>query len=234
MVQVIGAGFPRTGTSSMKTALERLGFGPTHHMLDILTKPGHVDRWLPAADGRPLHWPDVLRGYRSTQDWPASHFWREQASAYPQAKVVLTVRDPHRWYASMQALLTEGPGRDLPAELPGKAADFFGAMARFRPLLDHIGRATFGAAWDPGRGMPDEAVAHAAFHRHTEVVQDAIPADRLLVFDVRDGWEPLCRFLGTEAPDEPFPHLNESGAMRRVLDELIATGEFPEVFRADR
>ncbi|MEO3892707.1 sulfotransferase family protein [Nonomuraea sp. B5E05] len=211
MVKVIGAGFPRTGTSSMKAALERLGFGPVYHMFDVLTRTGHVERWLPVTDGKTLNWPEVLQGYESTQDWPASHFWREQAEAYPEAKVVLTVRDPHRWYASMQVLISEGPGRELPAELPEQAAAFFGAMARFGPVLNHIGRSAFGAGWHFNGGMPDDAVAVAAFHRHLQAVRSTIPADRLLIFDVREGWEPLCRFLGVEVPDEPFPHLNESG-----------------------
>src|SRR5881409_1359905 len=99
---VIGAGMPRTGTTSTKAALERLGFGPCYHMFEIIKNPDHVDRWLPAATGQPLDWERVLRGYRATQDWPASHFWREQAAAYPEAKVVLTVRDPHSWFISFR------------------------------------------------------------------------------------------------------------------------------------
>ncbi|MEV4897563.1 sulfotransferase family protein, partial [Nonomuraea sp. NPDC055795] len=144
MLNVIGAGFPRTGTSSMKAALERLGFGPCYHMFEILTHPGHVDRWLPAAEGRALDWDHVLKGYRSAMDWPASHFWREQAEAYPDAKVVLTVRDPVRWRTSMQALISNAPKMLAATGLPPAAEEVLGGMRRLNPVLDMIGRAAFG------------------------------------------------------------------------------------------
>ncbi|MCF6476972.1 sulfotransferase family protein, partial [Nonomuraea sp. MG754425] len=127
MLEIIGAGFPRTGTFSLKAALERLGFGPCYHMFEILTHPSHVDRWLPLTGGRPIAWDQALDGYHATLDWPASHLWREQAETYPDAKVILTVRDPHQWYASMQTLITNGPGRTIPPGLPDRAAAFFGA-----------------------------------------------------------------------------------------------------------
>jgi len=107
MLKVIGAGLPRTGTTSMKAALERLGFGPCYHMFEIFTNPDHADRWLPIASGAKVDWARVFDGYQSTQDWPASHFWRELAVAYPEAKVVLTIRDPHAWYPSFVCALPE-------------------------------------------------------------------------------------------------------------------------------
>ncbi|WP_379578742.1 sulfotransferase family protein [Nonomuraea mangrovi] len=141
----------------MKAALERLGFGPCYHMAEIGSNPDHVDRWLPAASGLPLDWDSVLDGYRSTQDWPASFFWREQVEVYPDAKVVLTVRDPHRWYVSMQALIATR--RDVPPDLPETGAAVLRTMERLRPVLDLIGerdrwwqvavaqRAHCGTAW---------------------------------------------------------------------------------------
>ncbi|MFG1709660.1 sulfotransferase family protein [Nonomuraea sp. M3C6] len=232
MLHVIGAGFPRSGTRSMKAALERLGFGPCYHMAEIGSNPDHVDRWLPAASGLPLDWDSVLDGYRSTQDWPASFFWREQAEVYPDAKVVLTVRDPHRWYVSMQALIAIR--RDVPPDLPEAGAAVFRTMERLRPVLDLIGESTFGDTWDFQRGMPDEEIAVAAFHRHVAVVQKSLPADRLLVFDVREGWEPLCRFLGVDAPaGEPFPRLNDSETMQRALQQLLTDGSIDSAFISD-
>lgn len=231
MLDVIGAGFPRTGTSSMKAALERLGFGPCYHMFEILTDPAQVDRWLPVTSGEPVDWDRVFDGYRSAQDWPASHFWREQAAAYPDAKVILTVRDPHRWYVSMQGLIANGPGRMLPPDLPGNAATVFESMARLRPVMDLIGRATFGDDWGFGNDLPDEDVAVEVFNRHVATVKESLPADRLLVFDVREGWEPLCRFLGVDVPDgEPFPHLNDSETMARMLNRLLTDGNITSPF----
>ncbi|MFD1541881.1 sulfotransferase family protein [Nonomuraea guangzhouensis] len=229
MLHVIGAGLPRTGTRSMKAALERLGFGPCYHMAEIGSNPDHVDRWLPAASGLPLDWDSVLDGYRSTQDWPASFFWREQAELYPDAKVILTVRDPHRWYVSMQTLIATR--RDVPPDLPEAAAALLRTMERLLPVLDRIGESIFGDTWDFQRGMPDEEIATAAYHRYVAVVQKSLPADRLLVFDVREGWEPLCRFLGVNAPaGEPFPHLNDSETMRRALQQLLTDGSIDSAF----
>ncbi|MFI0420348.1 sulfotransferase family protein [Spongiactinospora sp. 9N601] len=227
MLQVIGAGFPRTGTRSLKVALERLGFGPCYHMFEILSKPDHIERWLPAGSGEPLDWDKVFAGYRSATDWPASHFWREQAAAYPDAKVVLTVRDPHRWYRSMQALIAVGPGRALPDALPPAAKEMFTRMERLRPVTDRISQEALGVHF-ANMELPEESAAVAAFDRHIETVKASLPAERLLVFDVREGWEPLCRFLGVEVPTgEPFPHLNESEWMRETLEKLVTEGIFP-------
>ncbi|NRQ33205.1 sulfotransferase family protein [Nonomuraea sp. NN258] len=225
MLQVIGAGFPRTGTTSMKAALERLGFGPCYHMFEILTQPEHVDRWLPTASGGPVDWNEVFAGYRSSQDWPASHFWRQQAEAFPEAKIVLTVRDPHRWYLSMQKLLASGPAMRQPADdRPPAATALLDAFGRLAPVLDLIGNETFETGWEYGQGVPEEKVALAAFERHVAEVKESAPADRLLVFDVREGWEPLCRFLGVDVPDEPFPHLNEAETMQRMLSRMMTEG----------
>ncbi|SEG97076.1 hypothetical protein SAMN05444920_110205 [Nonomuraea solani] len=231
MLSVIGAGFPRTGTSSMKAALERLGFGPCHHMFDIMTNPGLVDRWLPLAEGVKVDWDHVFEGYRSATDWPASAFWREQAEAYPEAKVVLTVRDPHAWYASMQTLLAAGPQRDLPDDMPAEVAGVWENMQRLSPVLDHISRTMFDTDRPFREGLPDEESAVAAFERHSANVRASLPPERLLVFDVREGWEPLCRFLGVDVPEgEPFPHLNDGQTMRENLDRLIRGDEIDSPF----
>jgi hypothetical protein len=231
MVKVIGAGLPRTGTTSMKAALERLGFGPCYHMFEILTHPDHVDRWLPVDSGAPVDWDRVLEGYQSSQDWPAGYFWRELAEAYPEAKVVLTVRDPRRWYASFRTLISQGPGGAMAEEMPEAVRPVFAAMGRLRPMLDRIGQDTFGAGWQGGQGVADEDEIIAAYHRHIAAVQEGLPAERLLVFDVRQGWEPLCDFLAVEPPaGESFPHLNDSAALQRMFDGLKTTGRLSSPF----
>ncbi|WP_262379652.1 sulfotransferase family protein [Nonomuraea sp. PA05] len=226
MLTVIGAGFPRTGTSSMKAALERLGFGPCFHMFNILTEPARVDDWLPLAEAEEVDWEKLFDGFRSTQDWPASFFWRELAQAYPEAKVVLTVRDPRAWYASMQTLIDNGPrtimAQGAERDLPPAAKAVFGGMQRLQPVLNRMTAATFGPGRTMADGPVDEASAVAAFERHTAAVKASLPADRLLVFDVREGWEPLCRFLGADVPDEPFPHLNDGKSMREFLGRLMS------------
>jgi hypothetical protein len=230
MLQVIGAGLPRTGTTSTRAALERLGFGPCYHMFEIITHPDHVDRWLPAATGQPLDWNRVLDGYRATQDWPASHFWREQAAAFPAAKVVLTVRDPHDWFVSFRRLIARRAALYQQGELPPEVAAAMDGMLRLTPVLDALGRSMFGPDWHFGMDMTDEEGAVAAYHRHVAAVTQALPARRLLVFDVREGWRPLCDFLGVASPEEPFPHLNDAQSMQRNFEQMRATGRLVSPF----
>jgi hypothetical protein len=222
MLTVIGAGFPRTGTSSMKAALERLGFGPCHHMFDVGSDPDRARRWAPLANHDTVpEWDHVLEGFRSSVDWPASFFWRELAAKYPEAKVVLTVRDPYSWFASMRSLIANGPTRlqaeNLAPEMAGLAAN----METTRPLLERMIREGLGSD-RPFGVVPDEKDSILAFERHIATVKESLPPERLLVFDVREGWEPLCRFLGVDVPaGEPFPHLNDSKVMQESIDRLM-------------
>lgn len=214
MVEVIGAGFPRTATTSLKAALDRLGFGPCHHMYEILSQPGQVERWLPVLAGGPIDWDHVLDGYRSAVDWPGAFFWRELARAYPDAKVILTVRDAHRWYTSFRTMLAGARGT---MDATGGVPPAMEPMARFRPVMDMMGRGTFGDEWRFGDAL-DEEHAVEVFRRHVATVRESLPADRLLVFEASQGWGPLCDFLGVERPEgEPFPHLNDGEAMRQNL-----------------
>lgn len=215
MLAVIGAGLPRTGTLSLKAALERLGFGPCYHMFEIFEHLDLIDRWLPAVPTTRAGWERVFAGYRSALDWPASFFWRELAAVFPEAKVVLTVRDPDRWYASLRTMVK--------LRVEATAADdssFETRFARLRPLLMRAIRETFEDARPFPDWVPGQEQAVRAFHRHNAAVRDSLPAARLLVFDVRQGWEPLCAFLGVAAPDEPFPRLNDIEALKRTFAGL--------------
>ncbi|WP_433250138.1 sulfotransferase family protein [Streptosporangium sp. CA-135522] len=219
MLEVIGAGFPRTGTTSLKAALDRLGFGPCHHMFEVLSRPGQAERWLPVLSDGPTDWEQVLDGYRSAVDWPAGYFWRELTEAYPDAKVILTVRDAHRWYASFRTLMS-GPRAIL--EATDEVPPMMEPMMRFRPVMDMMGRSTFGDTWRFGENLPDEEHAVEAFRRHVATVQESLPADRLLVFEASQGWDPLCDFLGVERPEgEAFPHLNDSEWLRRNFERSM-------------
>ncbi|MGI5291680.1 sulfotransferase family protein [Nonomuraea polychroma] len=204
MVSVIGAGLPRTGTTSLKAALERLGFGPCHHMQEIGAHPEQVERWRQTLEG-PVDWGGVLRGYRAAVDWPSAHFWLPLARTYPDAKVIVTVRDPHAWYASLRDTvyaLLRNPGA-VPREVQP-------VVTGMRPVLDRIWRDTFGTALaDP---MPDEHHAVEVFQRRTAEVTDALPADRVLIYQTGQHWERLCDFLGVAVPDEPYPRLNDRQA----------------------
>jgi len=200
-VRVIGAGFGRTGTLSTKAALERLGFAPCHHMTEVFSHPGEVPTWHAAARGVPIDWRTFLSGYGATIDWPSCHFWRQLAGAFPDARVLLTVRDPESWWTSFSQTIL--------AALQGGAAPEDPALADWPAMVrEIISEQTFG-------GRPDDRdIAIAAFRRRTEEVKAAIPSSRLLVFEARQGWQPLCDFLGVETPDEPFPRVNDTAEFK--------------------
>jgi Sulfotransferase domain len=191
---VIGAGFGRTGTLSLKLALDRLGLGPCHHMRELFLHPGQIPVWQAATDGAPVDWEALLAGYRSIVDWPGCHFWRELADRYPAARVILTVRDPASWYRSASATIFRVVREKAPKDDPVARAQ--------RRLARTIVEQTFGG------GTGDEALATGVLELHDAEVKRAIPAERLLVYDVGEGWGPLCSFLGVPVPDEPFPRAN--------------------------
>ena len=193
-LQIIGAGLGRTGTLTLKTALERLGFGPCHHMVEVFANPEQIPFWNRAAKGEAVDWEELYGSYRATVDWPGCHFYAQLAERYPQAKVILSHRDPERWYESMSETI-----------IPGMAGMGLDTMTDDHPML-------FGGliiARDTFAGNFSKANAIAAFERHNAEVRQRIPEDRLLVFEAKQGWEPLCAHLGVPAPDEKFPHVND-------------------------
>jgi hypothetical protein len=204
-LSVIGAGYGRTGTLSLKGALEQLGFMKCHHMLEVIQDPEQIEGWMAATLGKPVNWDALFEGYQAAVDWPSCHFYRELADYYPDAKVVLTVRDPRDWYDSISnttlRVIKEGMASD-PDRPPNLGSELV-VKAAFQGNLDD----------------PDHAVR--MFNQHTREVQANIDPDRLLVFDVREGWEPLCAFLDKPVPAGSFPRTNSQD-------------EFDSIFFGDR
>ena len=189
-LSVIGAGFGRTGTMSLKLALEQLGVGPCYHMYEVFRNPAAPGYWEAAADGDAPDWARVFEGYGSTVDWPSATFYEALADAYPDAKVILTERDPEAWWASTQATIFnwDTAGERIPEQ--------------FRRMLDKV----IGALFD--HRIHDRDHVMDVFKRHNARVREVIAPDRLLVYEVADGWAPLCAFLGVPAPDGPMPKVN--------------------------
>ena len=217
-VKVIGAGLGRTGTASLKGALEELGFGPCYHMTDVFENPGHADFWRAAWRGEPADWDGVLGSYEAAVDWPACSFYEELVERNPDAKVLLSVRDPERWYESTrQTIHKVGKlGTGSPFSRLGFALTSRLAFGRFKtgqaPMTEEIvWRGTFGGRFE------DKDHAIGVFDRHNEEVQRRVPEGRLLVYEVKQGWGPLCEFLGVEVPDKPFPRLNDAGEVQRLI-----------------
>jgi Sulfotransferase domain len=215
-VKVIGAGFGRTGTWSLKAAFEELGFGPCYHMTEVFAHPGHADFWSSAWRGEPVDWEGVLGDYEATVDWPACTFYEELMERHPEAKVLLSVRDPEPWYEStrntiyeLSMLLERSPTSRMIFGLISFLV--FGGFAggRSNMVNDLIWDGTFDGRFE------DKAYAIEVFERHNEEVKLRVPPERLLVYEVREGWEPLCEFLGVPKPEEPFPRLNDAAQMRR-------------------
>ena len=212
-LKVIGAGFGRTGTSSLKQALEDLGFGPCYHMTEAFAHPEHAPAWEAAADGQPVDWEDVFRNYQSTVDWPGAAFYQQLMVRYPDAKIILTVRDPERWYKSTQNTIYE-IGK-LTSSPP-----MSWLLTVFNRQRQRIAAVTGRLAWKELFGGRFEDRQHAidVFNRSNADVQRHVPADRLLVYDVKQGWEPLCAFLGVPVPEgKAFPHLNETAEFRKAI-----------------
>jgi hypothetical protein len=204
-LRVIGAGFGRTGTLSLKQALDELGFGPTYHMEEVVRRPSHVELWLRYAQSGEVNWDEIFCGFDSGVDFPVSCVWEQLAAYYPDAKIVLTIRDAHAWWTSTHTTiyLTR-------TMFPRWVMRVAPVTRRWLEMVDLL-------VWDgifEGR-FADEERAVAAFERHRVSVEARCPPDRLLVFDVAEGWEPLCSFLGVPVPDRPFPRLNDARTMRR-------------------
>ena len=197
-LKVIGAGYPRTGTMSTKLALERLGFGPCHHMIEVFAHPESWPLWDRVGDCLPVEWEDIFGAYQACTDAPGCYFWRELSERYPEAKVVMTVRDPDSWYRSMQDTILTGVHRDT---MMGSAIG---------PIIGKLAARHMGGEGSLASFPPSREQMIAAYNGHYEAVRAAIPAGRLLEMRAADGWEPLCRFLGVATPDSPFPRVNST------------------------
>jgi hypothetical protein len=198
---VVGAGLGRTGTVSLKGALERLLGEPCYHMVEVFAHVDeHVPVWHAAARGEVVDWEHLLGGYRAAVDWPAAAFWRQLSDIYPGAIVLLSVRDDaETWWRSADRTVFAAMRRPAPPEL----------QAWFE-MVSELWRNTMGESWD------DPEVAMAAYERHNAEVRAGTPPERLVEWRPGDGWGPLCEALGLPVPDEPFPHENTTADFRAM------------------
>ncbi len=201
-LSVIGAGYGRTGTLSLKFALELLGYNKCHHMIEVINNPGEAEKWLAAIGSHSVNWDALLSGYQATIDWPACHFYQELADYYPGAKVLLSVRNPEDWFESISATTLRVIRKRIES----------GQIPREGNLgTELVVKAAFqGEIEDAEHGV-------AMFNQHIEKVKSSIESDRLLIYDVREGWGPLCAFLGKPVPETPFPRVNS----RDEFDEIF-------------
>ncbi len=191
-LRIIGSGFGRTGTLSLKFALEMLGFSKCYHMKDVFEHPDHISAWTAAAKGETPDWGAVFEGYQASVDWPGSAVWRELLAAYPDAKIIHSERDEAAWLKSFDATIRKGVQGLVPG--PPGWPEMANAIVNER---------VFG-----GRAADDDA-ALDAYRRNNAAVRAEVPPEKLLVFDPGAGWAPLCAFLDVPVPDTPYPHVNK-------------------------
>jgi hypothetical protein len=192
-LRVVGAALPRTGTLSLKRALERLLGGSCYHMHEVFEHLDHVPVWREALKGHLPDWHVFLAGYVATVDWPAAAFWRELSEANPEALVLLSVRDPETWWESADQTILTAARHEQPPDLQ-EWQELFHDLLRYR--------------FDQTDPWTDREAALAAYRGHDAEVRSTVQPDRLVEWRTGEGWGPICRALRLPIPDEPFPHAN--------------------------
>lgn len=202
-LQVVGAGLGRTGTASLKVALEQLGIGRCYHMGEVMQNQHHIPLWIDAADGRP-DWDSLFEGYTAAVDYPACSFWRELMDYYPDSKVLLSTRDPDSWFNSVHETILSPD---------------------FTEFLEHAPHAEFfeKAVWKDYKAHINEREFMVNYYRQREdMIRNSVAPERLLVYRIGDGWEPLCDFLEVPVPATEYPRVNSRQETRAMLDAMIA------------
>jgi hypothetical protein len=203
-LRVVGAGLGRTGTNSLKVALEALLDGPCYHMFELVQREQDTAVWAAAERGEDVDWASALAGYVATVDWPAAAFWRELLAANPEALVLLSIRESaERWWASVEKTILVALNRPAPPDEP--------ATAERRAVTRRILESRLARDWQ------DPAAAMAGYERHNQAVREAVAPERLIEWQPGEGWEPICSALGVPLPDIPFPHENTTADFRARL-----------------
>jgi hypothetical protein len=209
-VKVIGAGFGRTGTMSLKAALERLGANPCFHMIDIIRDPTNLPYWQAAANGEQVDWEEALRGWEASVDWPGCTFYKQHMETWPDAPVLLSVRDPEAWYRSTSNSIHAAKEMAMRGELEPPEEN---------PPSPEVMQMINGLIWNGtfhGR-FEEKDYALKVFNDHIEEVKRTVPPERLVVYEIKQGWGPLAEMMGVDVPDEEFPHLNDTESFRQMF-----------------
>jgi hypothetical protein len=219
-VKIIGAGFPRTGTNTLRESLELLGFNKTYHMKQLLVHPENLHYWTTLRDTGTTDWEGLYDGYQATVDFPCYPWYKEHMKQYSDAKVILSLRPFEDWYDSFYNTIwkAQNPPEAQAKEMEQKVA----SDPRLQSVMKVMGFAKKAIVEDHFQGrFLDKEFMEKVFNDHHEEVKNYVPANKLLVFDVSEGWEPLCKFLGVEVPEESLPHTNKKEDFATMVGQLM-------------
>lgn len=206
-MKVIGCGFGRTGSMSMKIALEQLGVGPCHHMDEVIANPAEqLPYWLAASKGEKINWNDALKGYESCVDWPTAAYWPVLAKHFPEAKILLTTRSAESWYNSISKTIFKIMGDATNAS--GNEPNPFGEMLQHMILEN-----TFNG------DITDRDHCINVFNKNVQAVKDSFSGNKLFIYNIGDGWEGLCKWLDVPVPDIPFPRTNNQQEFFELVEK---------------
>lgn len=218
-IKIIGAGFPRTGTSTLKECLQILGYTKTYHMKELLVNPDDLHFWTTLKETGTTDWDNLYDGFAATVDFPGYPWYKQHMKQYPDAKVILTVRPFAKWYTSVNSTIKNAGPQTVSQKIMAMAK--LAVSSRFRKVIKCVkfAKQTIFAQELQGK-FEDKVAAEKIFDQHIADVKAYVPADKLLVWDVSEGWGPLCKFLNLAIPNEPFPHANKKENFKEMLGEL--------------
>lgn len=219
-IKIIGAGFPRTGTNTLRESLTMLGYVKTYHMKELLVHPENLQHWTKLRETGTTDWDELYNGYKATVDFPCYPWYKEHMKRYPDAKVILSTRPFEKWHDSVYSTIwqAQNPSEEQRLEM-GKKVQASPRLQKVMKVMQ-FGKQAIMEDHFQGRFL-DKEFAKEIFDRHHEEVKAHVPADKLLVYDVAEGWGPLCEFLGKPEPGEPLPHTNKKEDFKEMLHELF-------------
>ena len=219
-IKIIGAGFPRTGTNTLRESLQQLGYVKTYHMKELLVHPENLHYWKRLRTTGTTDWEELYDGYEATVDFPCYPWYKAHMKQYPEAKVILSVRPFENWYDSIYSTIwqAQNPPEAQRLEMSQKVA----SNPRLQTVMQCMEFAKTAIMEDHFQGrFLDKTFIEEVYNKHNEEVKAYVPANKLLVIDVSEGWEPLCKFLGMVIPSEPLPHTNKKEDFKTMLAELM-------------
>lgn len=219
-LKIIGAGFPRTGTTTLKKALEVLGYDKTYHFKDLIANPKKLKHWQELENDGQTDFAQLFNGFAATVDFPGYPYYKILMKEYPNAKVILTKRNFEGWYESMSKTIWKSKQKTIFEKIILRIKMIFNERLRdvFKCIKfmrkTYLGK-QFNNAFD------SKSKAEKIFFAHIDEVTRHVPKKQLLIYEVADGWQPLCDFLGVQIPDESFPHLNKKENFRKMVKTMI-------------